>query len=146
MDALCREIGGRGRADAVGATKTVARESALHAELRSTKMRDLVQQARDAGISERQVLDSQDADDPKAALVELLVDALGSGGGRAEDDFDEDALRTELTSLRMRDLAAKAKEWGVDQEALYDAQDGEQPKGDVVDLLLRSRRAASGGS
>eukprot|EP01046_Picozoa_sp_COSAG06_P061212 COSAG06_NODE_13330_length_1267_cov_2.488014_2_plen_182_part_01 len=136
MDALSREIGSRGKADSPpdASVESDELESALHTQLRATKMRDLLQQARDAGISDGEIVDSQDADDPKAALVELLVKA-----GRAEEESVPGDTRAELLTLRMRDLMAKAEEWGVQREALYDAQDSEQPKVALVELLLSSR-------
>lgn len=100
-------------------------QTALEAELTSMKMRDLVQKARDAGISENEILESQDAAYPKNALVSVLVECRL-------------AAQAELGSMRMRELVLKAKEWGVDEEALYDAQDDERPKEAIVELLMSS--------
>jgi predicted HTH domain antitoxin len=135
MAALTREIGVRGRADAVTATPgpaTTAPQSGLQAELQGMKMRDLLRQAQEAEVHEDAILDSQDAENPKAALIALIVQAR-----RDTADLDSFALRAELEGMRMRELMARARERGIDPEALLDAQDTEQPKAAVVGLLLQ---------
>jgi len=37
----------------------------------------------------------------------------------------------------MRELVARARECGIDHEALLDAQDSEQPKAAILELVLR---------
>ena len=53
-----------------------------------------------------------------------------------EFDTDAVAVRIELEGLRMRDLVARAKAVGVDDEAVLDAQDSDSPKDAIVQLLL----------
>ena len=141
MDALVREIGARGRADVVTsapppappAADTAEADSedhvALYTELQSLTMRDMLRQAREAEIHEDDILDSQDAGDPKKALVALLVQARLAMASNSEVD-DSGAVRDELEAMRMRDLVARARECGVGEDELLDA-----PKAAVVELL-----------
>ena len=151
MDALCREVGGRGRADTSAATVSLHEAASeveaehvsersdaatvrtdLDAELQAMGMRDLIRLAREAQVSEDAFFDSQDTDDPKAALIALLVEARSDTATTARS-----ALRTELEGMRMRELVARARECGIDHEALLDAQDSEQPKAAILELVLR---------
>jgi hypothetical protein len=104
----------------------------LDAELQAMGMRDLIRLAREAQVSEDAFFDSQDTDDPKAALIALLVEARSDTATTARS-----ALRTELEGMRMRELVARARECGIDHEALLDAQDSEQPKAAILELVLR---------
>jgi hypothetical protein len=73
MAALCRELGMRGRADASQSSGAPAAESALHAELRSMKVTQLKRRAREAGGDAQLIEETDDAEVPKAALIELIV-------------------------------------------------------------------------
>ena len=76
MDALVREIGTRGRADAVVAAVAGASppsDSALPG-LRSLALRELRQRAEAAGIERDLIEDARDEDDPKAAVLALLLE------------------------------------------------------------------------
>ena len=144
--ALCREIGARGRADAAvaavpavppQAVNTAAFEpepeacASLREELQALRVRDLVRRAREAEIDEGVILDAQDSDLPRAALLELLVaDRL------RVFDTDDAAARSELEGLRMRDLVARAKALGLEEGQVMDAQDADAPKDAMVRLLL----------
>jgi hypothetical protein len=99
-------------------------------------MCDVLSAAFDAGVSEDEILDAQDADDPKVALLELVAQARESQPSDASPAGAVAALRAELEGLRMRELAARAKEHGIGREALREAQGSENPKASVVDLLL----------
>jgi hypothetical protein len=148
MDALCRELGSRGRADAVHiqsgsdlhpnvtVPRAVIASVATAAGLHEANMCDVLSAAFDAGVSEDEILDAQDADDPKAALLELVAQARESQPSDASPAGAVAALRAELEGLRMRELAARAKEHGIGREALREAQGSENPKATVVDLLL----------
>jgi len=130
MDALCREIGGRGRADAViaAAPDSTADRAA------EMKMCDLLSSARDAGVSEEAIMDAQDDENPKATLAALVAESRALT--LADDTTDE---RTALEGLRMRELMKRAEEQGVDREELRSAQASEQPKASIVGLLLAQR-------
>jgi len=92
MDALCRELGSRGRADAGadagGASAIAARDtwggtsddaaeldSTLLAELRSLKVSQLKKRARAAGVDAEAIEDTDDAEIPKEVLIALIVEA-----------------------------------------------------------------------
>ena len=86
MTALSREIGSRGRADAVvvaQADETDVLDSSpehasLRAELSGLRLKDLRIRAKDAGVSSDDLEDAVDADDPKSATIELLLRAEGA--------------------------------------------------------------------
>jgi hypothetical protein len=143
MDGLCREIGGRGRADVpVVDTSGVIDHACVSSDtmplvtcesLQTLPMRDVLRLAREAKLSEDVILEAQDAEDPKYALVVLLLAARCD----ATDDAASPGLRAELEGMRMKELMARAKEQGIGHEALLGAQENEQPKAALVELLLR---------
>eukprot|EP01046_Picozoa_sp_COSAG06_P103078 COSAG06_NODE_49240_length_326_cov_5.969163_1_plen_80_part_01 len=71
MDALCREIGGRGRADAVVKSEHAARSLAVElctdgkAELAGLRLKELRCRAKAEGIDAALLEDADDSDDPK---------------------------------------------------------------------------------
>ncbi len=88
MSALSREIGPRGRADAVVAASSQDEEpapepdveepeeiAALRAELACMRVTALQKRARSEGVSADAADDAMDSDDPKAELIALLLDA-----------------------------------------------------------------------
>ena len=99
MDALCREIGGRGRADEFDAALGVvnpepepelepelvshevfAVPGTLRHELDELRLKQLCQRAAAEGIDEDTVGDALNADNPKAALIALVVGHVSSRG------------------------------------------------------------------
>ena len=84
VDALCREIGGRGRADATvmaddthepeSEPEAIVGASELVQELQGLKLRALSKRALSMGIDAESVEGAMDADDGKAALVGLIVE------------------------------------------------------------------------
>jgi hypothetical protein len=84
MDALCREIGDRGRADAVMGSESDAattavdepepeKASELSLELSEMKLSLLSKRALSAGVDATSIDAALDADDSKQALVDLIV-------------------------------------------------------------------------
>ena len=73
---------------------------------------------------------------PKAALVELILKARrrATEAESAEGDLE---ARAELEGLRMTELLARAKGLQLEEQAL-DAQDADNPKAAVIELLLRA--------
>ena len=145
MSALAREIGSRGRADAVVPVVTDELSSAeagsdvdaLRAELSGLRLKELRSRAKAEGAEPQQLDDAADAEDPKTAVIELLLalraDAAGLGG-----ESDDATLRAELSGLRLKELRQRARERGIGAEALEEAADSEEPKAAVVELLLRA--------
>ena len=87
LDSLCRELGGRGRADAVGAghdgaetepkaateTSVVSGPSGLRAELEAMRMGSLCVRAARAGVDAVALDAAEDSPDPKAAIIQLIL-------------------------------------------------------------------------
>ena len=149
MDALCRELGVRGRADAVVvATESVPAatasddadlpdgDDALRNELRSLRVRDLMRKARGAQLSEDALLDAQDSDDVKASLIDILLAAQLEQSANVQLDC---ARKLELEELGVRELLARARALKLDAE-VEAAQDSDDPKGAVVQLLIGAER------
>ena len=90
MSALSREIGPRGRADAVVVVEGEAPEpcpesdeselAALWSELAGMRLMALQKRAVSEGVDANTVDDAMDGDDPKAALISLIVEAVSSRG------------------------------------------------------------------
>jgi hypothetical protein len=81
MEELCRELGERGRVGTDSIVASVSRvsedmdraEGRLRSELEQLTVRELRKRAVASGVSEDAVEEARDADDPKVALVALLV-------------------------------------------------------------------------
>jgi hypothetical protein len=95
MEELCRELGERGCAGADSIVASVSRASAdtdraegrlrsnrSELELEQLTVRELRKRAVASGVSEDAVEEARDADDPKVALVALLVSSEPTGGVR----------------------------------------------------------------
>ena len=138
MSALSREIGTRGRADAVGPTAaddTSPASDPLRAELGGLRLKALLSRARADGVDADSLEDAMDNDDPKQAVIELLVQRASSDAGAGQD-----ALRRELSGLRLKELRARAKGAGVGADDLEEATDANDPKAATIELLLRASR------
>jgi hypothetical protein len=102
-------------------------------ELVPLTVRELRQRAADAGITAEVIEDARDNDDPKAALVALLV-----AHGRPQTTsapFDAKALQAELTMLPVKELRQRATDAGIDTEAIEDARDNGDPKAALIALI-----------
>eukprot|EP01045_Picozoa_sp_COSAG04_P003104 COSAG04_NODE_122_length_24803_cov_180.609415_6_plen_2065_part_01 len=86
MSALSRELGVRGRADAVVAADAPEpypqpeESSELRMELEVMRLTALQKRAVAEGVSSDAVDDAMDSDDPKASLVSLIVEVVSSRG------------------------------------------------------------------
>ena len=67
---------------------------------------------------EKQVKEAEDADDPKAAFIDLILSAV-------EESDNSDALRKELEGMKRSALRDRAAESGADKEALEEADDAD---------------------
>lgn len=104
--------------------------SALRQELGGLQLKVLRKRAMDGGISEDQVEDALDSDDPKSTLVDLLVSVT-------EELTEDDQLRSELEGMRIRDLRSRAKEADIDEDEVDDATESSHPKAALIALLLQ---------
>eukprot|EP01048_Picozoa_sp_COSAG05_P015614 COSAG05_NODE_1900_length_3858_cov_2.298218_1_plen_899_part_10 len=133
---------------------------ALRQELQGLKPMALQRRAVSEGIAEQQLELAIDSDDPKTALIELLLTASTqdaqagasskphfSGAGQlvepsqpANRSTTEDVatvkLREELQTFRLSALQKRATQSGVDQQAIEQALDSVDPKVTLVALIV----------
>jgi hypothetical protein len=120
------------------------KEVALRAELAPLMLSGFKKLARSNGMKEEEVDDVDDADDPKAAIIELLMaatavtwaveaKAMASTRPRAEK---EAALRAELGLLMLSGLKKRARSEGVGAEEVDDVDDTGDPKAAIIELLV----------
>eukprot|EP01046_Picozoa_sp_COSAG06_P050892 COSAG06_NODE_8178_length_2247_cov_2.238827_1_plen_674_part_01 len=102
----------------------------LRKELQGLRLKELRKRAKDAGVDSELLEDATDADDPKVAVIQLLM----TQSTAAEEG--EASLRVELQKLRPKELRQRAKAIGVDADALEDAIDSASPKAAIIKLLV----------
>jgi hypothetical protein len=113
------------------------------AELDGMKVKALKRRAKEVGVDEAQLEDADDADDVKGTVIALILAKLEPEPSPA--DVRLQALREELGAIKsVKALKKRAKEAGVDEEKLEDADDADDVRGAVIDLLLE--HAAGGGA
>jgi hypothetical protein len=141
MDGLCREIGVRGRADAAVASEPppsravtesvgAGHATTLMQELRALKLTALHKRVVSLGLDADAVEHAMDQPDPSAALVELII-----ANSPPEPPPCPSLAREELEAMRVRDLVQRAQANGLGEAAL-DAMDADDPRGELVELLL----------
>ena len=111
----------------------------LRAELSGMKLSALKSRARELGVSEALLEDADDADDIKAAVTELCIEAATAGKDGGQEVA---ALRKELASLKLKALKTRAREAGVGGDALSDADDAEDIKQAVTELIVVAMQAS----
>ncbi len=106
----------------------------LRAELAGMKLGELRKRARAAGVEAVAVEAAIDeADDPKAAMAELIVSASAS-------------LEEELAGMKLGGLRKRAKALGVDAAALEQVIDeADNPKTAMIQMILAACGAISEG-
>jgi len=166
MDALCREIGGRGRADAAvvavgafdglepqpevegvegeggdaaaastapGGSMTVG--TLVQAELSALRLKALQARAATEGVDEGAIDDALEADRPKVALVELILQHMSSCA-------QESAAG--LRKLRPTQLKQRAREAGAPEDAIGATDDAPQPKEALIALVIGAEARGAG--
>ena len=108
----------------------------MEAELRAMKLGALSKRAVAAGATPEELEAAQDADDPKAAVIALVL--------RHEIDPAE-ALRQELSQLKLGALSRRAAAARVDAGALEVALDDDAPQLAVIDLIVRAELQPASG-
>jgi hypothetical protein len=98
----------------------------LRAELTALRLKELRTRAKTEGVSADLLEDAMDDDDPKAAVIKLLLDVRAAA----------EATRSALSGLRLKELRARAKEAGHSADLLEEAADSDEPKAAVIELLL----------
>jgi hypothetical protein len=115
-------------------------------ELRSLKFAALQQRALSLDVDGAAVDDAVEADNPKAALIALIVAQSSSDETEAReaatDELTALSLRTrraELEALRVRELVERAQAIDLGDAAM-DAMDASDPKEALIGLLLGARK------
>lgn len=141
-EAVPPSSGSIARATVVQESSRDDRAAALRAELSSLRFSKLVKRARAAGASEEELEAAEEADDDKAATVELVLkkELLMTGAGESSVDV----LRAELSQMKMSKLIKRAAAVGVGADALEAAEDEEDDRSAVIQLILQTELNASG--
>ena len=116
--------------------------AALRQELTGLKLKKLKSRARELGVSEEALNDADDEDDVKAAVIGLCVETATADEGGGEEVA---ALRAELAQLVPKALKNRAREAGVSADALEDADDADDVKQAVTDLIVVASQEAGRG-
>ena len=127
----------------------------LRAELDGMKLSALKKRAKEVGVDKQKLEEADDADDVKAAVIALIVGQLADAEGSDHSDptaeeaarQQEDArkLRKELGDMKLSVLKKRAKEDGVDEVKLEEADDADDTKSAVIELIMEKLLEAQGG-
>eukprot|EP01046_Picozoa_sp_COSAG06_P050028 COSAG06_NODE_7827_length_2362_cov_2.632346_1_plen_164_part_10 len=142
MDALCREIGGRGRAHASGAASSSVSSPAVpqaasapvaapssREQLAQLQLGTLIRHAIAQDIDPAALDAAEESDDPHSAIVELLVGAAGSTA---------DSLRAELLGLKLSALIRRAIAAGVEPGAMEAAERAHDARAALAELVAKA--------
>ena len=129
-----------GGAAAEAKAVTAEATEVLHrAELAGLKMSTLRKQVKEAGVEHQAIEEADDADDARAAMIELLLASQQSKPGSALD-----ALLQELGALKLGALRKRAQAAGADHDVIDEIYEDENPKDGLVALIVAATTAASG--
>ena len=109
-------------------------KEAHRAELSASKLSQLKKRASEAGVSQEDLDDADDADDTdgiKMAVIDLILTAE-----MPEHTAPGNNLRKELSALKVSALKQRAVDAGVSAHALEEADDADDRKGVLVQLIL----------
>jgi hypothetical protein len=136
-----------------GSAPAVAEGQALEASLKEMKLTELKRRARSAGIDAKELENADDTDDIKAAVIELIV----KKGGQNQRLFSShpiqtieegEALKASLLEMKLTELKRRARSAGIDAEELENADDADDIKAAVIELIVkegRQTRRSTGG-
>jgi hypothetical protein len=102
----------------------------LKSELSALGIGTLSKRARESGVDDARLLEAQDSDDPKPAIIALILE----NSAPAPDPLE--TLRLELGGMGIGTLSKRAKAEGVDEQRLMEAQDSDEPKPMLLELIL----------
>jgi hypothetical protein len=117
--------------------------AALEAELAQLSLKELRTRAEADGVDKDQIEEARDGEQPKEDIIKLLIAKHAGGGTAAALEAELAQLETELVQLSLKELRTRAEADGVDDDRIEEARDGEQPKGDIVNLIVAQRRQGS---
>ena len=119
-------------------------------ELEGMKLSALRKRAMEAGVDEEKLDEADDEDDIKAAVIALIVARESGGQLRAEleaPNEEEQALRAELEGMKLSEVKKRAREVGVEEEKLEEADDEDDIKAAVIELIIEyGKSLVFGGS
>jgi hypothetical protein len=115
-----------------------ATDMELDEDLVELKLSELRKLAMAMGFGSQGVEDTLDEVDSKAALISLIMTRrVEEAAGLAPD---EQKLREELKVMKLKALKKRAKEVGVAEAKLEDADDADDVKSTVIELVVESMR------
>jgi hypothetical protein len=119
---------------------------ALRAELATLRARALRKRAEAApGVTEEQMDGAEDAADPTAALIELIVKAELPGSEMSPDSLRRAELEAELSALKPRVLRDRAEATpGVTEEQLDAAEAADNPELALIEIIVQLELQAEG--
>ena len=120
----------KARLPAVG-VRADAEEGLRREQLSELGLRELRNRARHAGVEEERLEECLDSADCTAAVIDLLLATQ-----RVAAPTGSAARAAELDSLSLRELRARARLVGVDEEKLEDCLEKEDQRGEIIALLL----------
>ena len=124
----------------------------LREELSILKPSQLRKRAAADNVESEAMEDAANGDDESTALIELIVQAETAGrstpaGGSAHSrSFAQHAVRQELQSLKISALKKRAAVAGVSEEALEEAEDEDDYKSAVIELIVQADLSGEAGA
>jgi hypothetical protein len=109
--------------------------SALEVELAGMRLGALSTRARTAGATPQEIEAAQDDDDSKRALIKLVL---------AKEVDPAEVLRGQLGALKLGALSRRAAAAGVAQGVLEAAQDEDEPRAAIIELIVRAETIPEG--
>ena len=124
-----------------------ARLAALRLELQGLKVSVLQRRAAAAGVDDGRVDAAVDRDNPKDALIALIIECHDEGAPAADRAGDGSApctaaddiaaaLRRNLQGLRFKEVRGRARDAGVHDDVVADCMDSDEPKRAVIDAIV----------
>ena len=107
--------------------------TALRQELQAMRLRELRKRARDSGVDADALEETTSASDQKGAVIALLLEHT------AANAVADTSSTAHLHAMSLKDVRALAREAGVDEDALEDTMDMEDPKGAVIALIVAAK-------
>ena len=117
------------------------RSSALRAELTPLTIKALKRRALAAGMGSDAVEDVDDADDPREAIIEILLNAAEQASASSNST---EMLRAELAPLKMKMLKQRALAAGVQPDVIEDVDDADDPREAIIEILIAVEAATTG--
>jgi hypothetical protein len=105
--------------------------SALLGELQGLRLKALFQRAKEAGVDDDTLEDATDSDDPKDAVIAILL-------SRLEVAVVASPTSADLHGMRLKELRQRARELGVGEQKLEDSLGAEDPKAAVIALVVEA--------